>query len=198
MGELKTKPRFDFKAIEKSINYSYCWPSYCNENGEFIDFEEEDENGYYSIDNCPLTIDEFESKGYTFGGSTYYCNPLYGDDGEATIHINFYPKHDEIYLEADKYSFNECLTIINMVMAQIKADEKNHCYNLYFGFDGEENEEGKWKGYGADPAMSNYWWDDFAKMFSERIDEIKDVHIYLEENKDEEGDITIAFCKKEE
>lgn len=190
MSKLRKKAKFDFKAIEKTINYLSLWPSYCNENEEFIDFEEEDGNGNYSIDNCPFSIEEFESKGYTYGGSIYAFSTLYGEEGETDMHINFYPKDNLITFLSDKFSYKECVTIINMVMAQINADEKNRSYCLYFGIVGDNE---SWKGYHHDATHSGFWWDEFVQMFSECKDDINRVEISLSEKEDGEGEIFIEL-----
>ena len=89
--------KIDFKAIEKSINYLSYWPSYCDENGEFINFEEEDEE--------------------------------------------------------------------------------------------------EWKAYHHDATHSGYWWDEFVKLFSDRMEEIEDIHIYIQENDNGKGEIYIELSK---
>lgn len=189
--------KFNFKKIEKSINYLSLWPEYCDENGEFIDFEEEDINhpGFYSIDNCPLSIEEFENKGYTYGGSFYAFGSLYGDDeDEAKMCINFHPEHDAINFKSNKFSFKECITTINMVMAQIKADEDNRSYNIFFGSVGDNE---NWRGYHHDATHSGYWWDEFVQFFSECKDTLEEIEISLREKENGDGEIFIAFFEKD-
>lgn len=173
---------FNFKALEKEINYLAMWPDYIDQNREFLNFEKEDKNGCISIDDCPMSIGELEKKGHKYYGSTYHCHSEYGTEkDELEFEYFFRPSSNEIEIMGDKFSMKECLVIINMVMEQLKYGK--HAYYICYGFNGDS----ELQFVHQDAAHSGWWWINFMRCFEGRIDDIKYVNLSLEVEEYDEG-----------
>lgn len=170
------KAKFNFKKLEKEIKYLAIDCGYCDENGNFPDFEEEEEDGSVSIDNVPWTIGEFEKKGYKYGGSWYHVSSEFGtEDSELQFHYCFYPDCNCITIEGETFSMKECMIVINMVMKQL--EDNKHSYCISYGFEGDES----FQSFHHDASHFAMWWNHFIRFFEGRIDDIKKISIWLEE-----------------
>lgn len=177
------KIKLNFKALEKEINYLTMWPNYYDENGELMNFDVEDEAGNTSLDEWPMSITEFEKKGYKFNGSVYNCSAEYGDDeNEPKFDYLFWPDDNSIEIVGETFTIKECLIIINMVMRQLQ--DKKHSYGIIYGF----GKDSDFHFMHHDASHFGWWWADFIRFFEGRQSDIKHIRIWIEIEKDEEFD----------
>lgn len=191
------KVKFNFKALEKEINYLAMWPNYYGENGELMNFDVEDEKGNVSLDEWPMTISELEKKGFKYRGSVYNCSSEYGDE-EKEPHFDyiFSPEDNEIEVVGETFTMKECLVIINMVMKQL--EDKKHSYGVAYGFD----EDYEFQFMHQDASHFGWWWDSFIKFFEGRQSDIKYIRLQMQsekstvDEKDEYPVVVIVFDYK--
>lgn len=173
--------KFKFKKIENEINYFMFQPSYYGDDGKPINFEIQNDDGTYDIDEVPFSISEFEKKGYKYKGSFYECEDGYGDDDtQPTIVYEFIPSSQSILIFSSEFSIKECIIVINMVMKQLEEDRK-HSYCVFFDYDGYVN--GSY--FHHDASHTGAWWSEFTRLFLSCKNDINVICIELTEEDNE-------------
>lgn len=110
------------------------------------------------------------------------------DIDENEVSYLFEPNINSIAIFSDTWTMKEAITIINLVMQQQLLDKKL-CYEVIIGHTSDEEH---FTHYAQETTAFGMWWNDFIKLYQEKIDDIDFIELNLDDN-----EITIILYKKE-
>lgn len=137
-------------------------------------------------DEFPNNFSQFKKLHIKIDEIVAHCSDNNGDD----IAYFFDPSSNAITVMSDTWTIKEALTIINLVMKQQMLD-KNLCYEVIFGHT-SDNEH--FTHYAQESTVFGMWWNDFVRLYQEKIDDISCIDIILEDR----NKIHIVMHKKDE
>ena len=180
--------KLKFDKLMNELSYYYIQKDYLVKRGdelESFDFDKLFELGI-DEDEFPDNFAQFRKIHIKIDEIVAHCS----DNNDDVIMYFFNPSSNEITVMSDTWTIKEALTVINIVMKQQMLD-KGLCYEVIFGHT-SDNEH--FTHYAQESTVFGMWWNDFIKLYQEKIDDISSIDIILEDR----NKIHIVMHKKEE
>lgn len=164
---------FNFEELEESINYFSKEPLFWVDGDQKLTLEKIEADGH-DEDEYPFDIKDVKKLGYKAEYEILECSDVYGEDPKMVVY-HFNLLDDEIMIESDDFSIKECFNIIALIQKQIDCEGGGSFITFMNSNDDESTI------YHEDATICGMWWEDFHKLFEERLaseNKLKNIRIF--------------------